>query len=146
LGVGFSPQSFGFEFLLILYQIRCRRSGTGVDSSPSFFSFPLIIIIPPLFHTNVPQLPEVSDSSDQAAHYPGLSVGGFISDLALGCLQSQEVSFGETENIMPPFLHIHLSQPMGCAIALTRQHIITSPVFNLGASSLTQHWYGRSVG
>jgi hypothetical protein len=34
---------------------------------------------------------------------------------------------------------------LSCAIALTRQRIITCLVFNLGASSLTQHLTGYGV-
>jgi hypothetical protein len=34
---------------------------------------------------------------------------------------------------------------LSCAMALTRQRIITSLVFNLGASSLTQHLTGYGV-
>jgi hypothetical protein len=47
-------------------------------------------MIPPLLHTH-PSLPlEMCDGSDQAAHYHILEVGGFISDPALGYLQSDE--------------------------------------------------------
>jgi hypothetical protein len=38
---------------------------------------------------------------------------------------------------------------LGCVTALTRHHIVTSPVFKIGASSLTQHvvdYRGRKLG
>jgi hypothetical protein len=34
-----------------------------------FFSFPLLIIIPPLLHTRLPPPHEVCNSPDQGAHY-----------------------------------------------------------------------------
>jgi hypothetical protein len=54
---------------VILYEIRGEQSGTGVRFSLSFFSFTLLIIIPPLLHTHLSLLLEVFDSPDQAAHY-----------------------------------------------------------------------------
>jgi hypothetical protein len=54
----------------------------------SFFCFPLVIIIPPLFHTHPSPLPELCDSPDHAGQYHifGFQVGDFISLLALGWL------------------------------------------------------------
>jgi hypothetical protein len=52
----------------------------------NFSSFPQLIIIPPLFHTQPSLPPEVCNSLDQAAHYhnPSLSFWGSICDLAPG--------------------------------------------------------------
>jgi hypothetical protein len=48
--------------------------------------------------------------------------------------------------IIPPLLRTHLSPPPeACTIAITRQHIITSSVFKLGASSLIRHLAGYRV-
>jgi hypothetical protein len=70
-------------------------SGTGKGFSPSFFSFPLLIIIPPLLHA--PLLPPhvVYSNPDQTPfyHIRILQVWGFVSDLVLGCLQIEEVKF-----------------------------------------------------
>jgi hypothetical protein len=58
--------------------------GNGAGFHPSVFSFPPLIIIPPLVHTHYHQF-QVYNSPLQAAHnhIPGHNkVTGFISDLA----------------------------------------------------------------
>jgi hypothetical protein len=35
------------------FEIRGRRSGIGAGFSPSFFGFPLLVIIRPLFYTDL---------------------------------------------------------------------------------------------
>jgi hypothetical protein len=42
--------------------IRNGRSNTAPGYSPNFFSFPQLIITPPLFHTRLSMPPEVHDS------------------------------------------------------------------------------------
>jgi hypothetical protein len=74
-----------------LCEIGGAKSGTGAGFTPSFFCFPLLIIIPPLLHTHLLLPPEMCDSPDQAAHYHVLDlyVGGFTSDPELGWLQNK---------------------------------------------------------
>jgi hypothetical protein len=59
---------------------------------PEFILFPLLIIIPPFLHSYLLPPPEVCNNPHQAAHYYifGGSVWDFISDPALGWLQSKE--------------------------------------------------------
>jgi hypothetical protein len=70
-----------------------NEDSTGARPS-SFFLFSLLIIIPPLLHTPLSPPPEMWDIPEQAAHYHilGLQVRGFISEPALGCLQSKDVA------------------------------------------------------
>jgi hypothetical protein len=51
-------------------QIHDRWSNTGTRFSPSFSSFPLLIIIPPLLHLHL------CDSPEQAAHYHIIIISG----------------------------------------------------------------------
>jgi hypothetical protein len=52
--------------------------------SPSYFSFPLLIIIPPLFHVYLSPLRELWDNSDQTGHYHvfGLHMQHFAGHIA----------------------------------------------------------------
>jgi hypothetical protein len=71
------------------HEICVEGSDTG--AAPSFFSFPLLIIIPPLLYTHLLLLLNMCDGPDQAAHYHILSleVGDFISGPPLAWLQSE---------------------------------------------------------
>jgi hypothetical protein len=62
-------------------------STTRVDFVGSFIRFPLLIFIPPLFHTHLSLPPEVCTNSDKITH--SRYFGEFIRDLGLGWLQSK---------------------------------------------------------
>ena len=55
-------------------QIRDRPGGNGKFFSRSSFSFPLLIITPPLLHIFLSPLPAVCDSVGKAALYLTLSL------------------------------------------------------------------------
>jgi hypothetical protein len=73
-------------------EIHGNWSGTGAKFSPSFFGTPLLITIPLLLHTQLWRTPEECGTPDEAAYYHIFGLRGFISDPALGWLQSKEVS------------------------------------------------------
>jgi hypothetical protein len=50
------------------HEINDGSSGTGTCSSPSFYSFPLKIILPPLLQAHLSWSSQVCNSPDQAAH------------------------------------------------------------------------------
>jgi hypothetical protein len=52
-----------------LLGIRGKWSNTGGRFPPRLFGFPLLVTIPPLFHTHLSPPLEVCDSPKQAAHY-----------------------------------------------------------------------------
>lgn len=57
-----------------MYVFRGGKIGGGAGSFPSYFVFPILIIIPPLLHTHLSPPPEFCDSRDQtAAQHPTLS-------------------------------------------------------------------------
>jgi hypothetical protein len=61
--------------------------------SPRVFSFPMLIVIPPLLYTHLSPLPQVRDSTDQAAHDLILVslVRGLTFDPVLSWLHSKEL-------------------------------------------------------
>jgi len=48
--------------------------------------------------------------------------------------------------MIPSLLHIHLSLAHWCPVTMTRQHIVISFVFLVGASSLIIHLIGHLTG
>jgi hypothetical protein len=78
----------GIDSRLNSSEIHGELCGTTAGFSVCFFGFPSLIMIPPLLHICLLLPLEVCDSPDQAAHYHIL---GFVSDPALGWLQSAEV-------------------------------------------------------
>jgi hypothetical protein len=67
------------------------HSGKGAVFFTTFFSFPLLIIIPSSFHSHQLLLHEVCGSSDQAAHYHALDPKSGTSPL----IQHLALSQGE---------------------------------------------------
>jgi hypothetical protein len=51
------------------WEICGGRIATGAGFSPSFFGFPMLIVITPLAHTNLSPSPEMCYSTDQEARY-----------------------------------------------------------------------------
>jgi hypothetical protein len=76
------------------YKIGGERSGFEADYSPSFFRFPVRIIVPPLLHTGLSPPSNVCDSPDQAAEYHslGLWVGAAYLTLHLAGYRVMKVT------------------------------------------------------
>jgi hypothetical protein len=98
-----------FEFRVTSHVFRGARSGIRGGFSQRFFSFLLLIIIPPFLYIHLSQLAGAWDVPEQTEHHHILRP--FISVPAIRWLQDKEVKFQPNEISAWPVRYSMMQQP-----------------------------------